>query len=458
MPRHRTPNERLPKLLDEAGWSGTALARAVNGLGRAQGLALRYDRTSVAHWVKGSCPRQPVPALVAQVLSTRIGRPVTEAETGLAARTGPSRPIAAELVEDDDPVRRLTHLVQADSDPQQRRLLHHLVYDPGFRTERRRPAREDVVAPRHTREAPGPGAISDMAGVFFQQRERYGGTQGRTALVAYLADYAVPVLTRAASASQRRGLSRELARATHVLAMMCEDSNLHGLAQRYHGVGLDLARNADDDALTATVLRALSVQASRLGHDRRALTLAHEAMRAAHHCELSPVRAFVLAQRAVAHAGAGLRREAVDDLSAAERELGASTPDAGHYFGWYPPAALRFQEGQALLALGDKRAGIRALEASVSTRAPEQRRARVLTRARLAQARLSLGHVEDGCHDYGLFLDEVSHLSCRRATSTLTTLHAALFPFHRYRPARSLLARSAHVRDEVTRHDPPHRS
>ncbi len=57
----RVANAWLGDLLAEAGWSGAELARAVNALGTLHGLALRYDRTAVAHWLSGTRPRRPVP-------------------------------------------------------------------------------------------------------------------------------------------------------------------------------------------------------------------------------------------------------------------------------------------------------------------------------------------------------------------------------------------------------------
>lgn len=65
MPR-RARNERLRALLTTAQWSYDNLARTVNMAGAESGLRLRYDRTAVAHWLSGSCPRAEVVTLVAE--------------------------------------------------------------------------------------------------------------------------------------------------------------------------------------------------------------------------------------------------------------------------------------------------------------------------------------------------------------------------------------------------------
>jgi hypothetical protein len=87
MPRpRREPNLRLQALIDEAGLSHKGLARRVNDLGRAKGIAaLAYDHSSVIRWLKGEHPRQPIPALIAEVFSMILGRSVTAGEVGLPA-------------------------------------------------------------------------------------------------------------------------------------------------------------------------------------------------------------------------------------------------------------------------------------------------------------------------------------------------------------------------------------
>src|SRR5437868_8378711 len=70
----RPPDDQLRSLLAEASWTGQELARAVNALGAETGMILTYDRTSVAHWLRGTRPRPPVPALISEVFTRRLGR------------------------------------------------------------------------------------------------------------------------------------------------------------------------------------------------------------------------------------------------------------------------------------------------------------------------------------------------------------------------------------------------
>src|SRR3954453_2424783 len=77
-------NKALAALVEEARFSEAGLARRVNELGAARGLPFNYDYTSVYRWIrKGQRPRDPVPALIAEALSERLGRSVSLADIGM---------------------------------------------------------------------------------------------------------------------------------------------------------------------------------------------------------------------------------------------------------------------------------------------------------------------------------------------------------------------------------------
>ncbi len=59
---------------------------------RARGLALRYEHTAVARWLKGQRPRGQVPDLICEVLAGRLHRPVTLDDIGLGVPGEPSAP------------------------------------------------------------------------------------------------------------------------------------------------------------------------------------------------------------------------------------------------------------------------------------------------------------------------------------------------------------------------------
>src|SRR6201994_1703082 len=80
----RQPNQRLAALIQEAASSNAGLARRVNMCGAEHGLDLRYDKTSVARWLRGQQPRGRAPGIIAEALGRKLGRTVTIDEIGMA--------------------------------------------------------------------------------------------------------------------------------------------------------------------------------------------------------------------------------------------------------------------------------------------------------------------------------------------------------------------------------------
>ncbi len=76
-------NHELAALIQAAGRSHAALARKVNtaAAGRS-GLDLRYDQASVYWWLRGRVPADPVPRLLAEILSNWLARAVQVADLG----------------------------------------------------------------------------------------------------------------------------------------------------------------------------------------------------------------------------------------------------------------------------------------------------------------------------------------------------------------------------------------
>lgn len=430
MPRDGTRHP-LAGLLAEACWSGGELARAVNRAGTAVGLRLRYDRTSVAHWLSGSCPRTPVPDLIAAELSRRLDRLVLVAETGLT-RAQPTAWTGG-------PVEALLTLCRQDSQPATRTGLSGLVYLPtpapavpdGIRTPptRRRPVRPDDLH-----------RLETMTQVFAGLMNAHGGAHARTALVAYLADDAAHLLTSGAPRRIRGDAFAGAARLAHLLGMMTQEADLQGLAQQYFHRAAELASLARDRTALAVTLRALSAQALRLGHRRHAVGLAEHAVLHSDGASAA-LRSFVHAQLAPAYARAGQFEQARTALGTAEDshpgDLAAPTP-----FTAYPRAALEYQRAQTLVALGTVDHAVTALRRSLALRAAEDRRGHALTRARLAELLACAGEVEEACAYWEMFLDLYPCIRSARAEEALARMRLRLRPFSRQRAADAVQERA----------------
>ncbi|WP_172387769.1 hypothetical protein [Streptomyces sp. MNP-20] len=445
MPR-RAPNHQLAVLLDQARWRATDLARAVNALGAAQGVALRYDRTAVAHWLAGSRPRAPVPELVAQALSGRTARLVTAEDTGLAPLTPDSTPPPLMPWDGGEPVRHLLTLCGADADPARRAFLQRTVY-----TLAAVPTLSWPLTPPPRRHSPRPSEAADaatleaMARTFAALAQQHGGAPIRTALAAYLTDHAGRLIAAPASPTVHRQLAAGIAQLTYLLADMTADAGHPGLAQRYFHTALGLAHQAANHRLYGITLRAMSTQALRLGHPQHALHLADAAVDIACPVKDPATSAFLCAQRALTHARTRQPRAALADLAAAERHAEAAHSPPGPFTS-YPRAALDYQRAQTLHVLGEHAQALAALQAAADHRDPvAQRRPYALTHARLAETLLGIGHLEAACTHWQTFLDHYPSLHSTLVEQALTRLQQNLARFPRQRLATEVAARAGTI-------------
>ncbi|MEY9842155.1 tol-pal system YbgF family protein [Streptacidiphilus sp. EB103A] len=445
MARH-APNILLAALLAEARWSAGELARAVNALGSANTLELRYDRTSVAHWLSGSRPRAPVPDLVAAALSSRAGRLVTAQDTGLAQPVRPPHLSMYDWSAEVDPVTQMVSLARGDVDPAHRALLARSAYSPVGLDLLGWPQR--LATPpsgsHHRAAAADARALHEMTHVFADLAERHGGAHARTALASYLADDAGRMLTAHAPTAVHQDLLTATAQLTHLLAAMTSDTGHPGLAQCYYQTALGLARAGGSRTTYAITLRAMSAQALRLGHHHSALQLADAALQAAGSHASPATLAFLHIQRALVHAHDRQPNAALDDLTTAESQCERASAPLGPFTS-YPRAGLDYQRAQTLLVLGHRTEALVALRASAAHRPATQRRSFALTQARLAETLLDIGHLEEACTHWHHFLDHYPHLHSTQTDQALNRLLARLRPHQRQRHAAVLWERARRV-------------
>ncbi|MGW4272188.1 hypothetical protein ACWEGQ_07450 [Streptomyces seoulensis] len=443
MSRRHGHNAALRGLLSEAGMSAAELARNVNRLAAGEGLTLHYDRTTVAHWLSGSRPRDPVPQLVAEVLTRGIGRLVSVAETGLA---GARSQASGDGSDEDraDPLPRLVALARTDADPVRRVRLAHLVF------------RQHGVPDTEIRdmlETPGPASLRAGIGGPDVQRvrfvtsrfaagwPRYGGGHARAALASYLGDDMGRLLAHPAPSAERRALLSAAAQIVQVLGDMSADAGLQGLAQRYYLIALDVAAGAGDRWTRAITLRAMSVQAVRLSALRHASDLADAAVTSASG-QSGDLQSFVLAQRAYARALAGERCGAYQDLDDAERQLGSSVVHDDPFLR-YPRAGFAYRKGHTLHRLGDTEPALDALRYAAARRPLHEHRTRALGQARLTLVLLGQGRVDEACETGRLFGEEHLFLRSHRSSLMLREIRARLTPYRRVPEAADLLQRLA---------------
>jgi tetratricopeptide (TPR) repeat protein len=484
MTRLRVPNGMLRGLLAEAGWTEDFLARQVNAVAAESGVVLRLDRRSVTHWLAGRRPRSPVPELLAEALSRRLRRPVSLADMGLG---GPVADLAGRAKEDQGPrsgaaadrqsqadgktsilppdvVSVLIGLAQFDED--RRRMRSAAAYRlsalavPGWTqaTARHWPVMQAASGPLPWGSAscaqrlePGQVATAEqLARVFSDIDDSFGGGRARAELSCYLAFDIAPRLRAAGTPALRRRLFSAATQLVYLTAFMCFDDECHGLAQRYYRAALKLAAENNDPASYAVTLRGLSVQARSLGHHQHSVELAEAAARISRTATSPARQAFFLGQVAVAAAAAGNRHRALATISAAERRLDQACSQAvpgpaaqdNPAMGRYHPAALAHQQAAVQALLGDRRGAITALTEAVRYRPPLERRSRALINARLAELYLDQGHLDQAVTIWHAFLDDYPLLTCGRATAAANVLRSRLQPQRANSAVRQLLART----------------
>ncbi|MDI3407115.1 transcriptional regulator [Streptomyces cavernicola] len=391
------PNTLLDAILDEAGVSHAGLAAHVNQAGRARGLALRYEHTAVARWLKGQRPRGQVPDLICEVLAARLHRSVTLDDIGLGVPGQPAdlHGAGGTLV---GFVERATALWR--SDEQQR---PHILGAPAVTGtpavmpvwEWENPP-EDVDVSRGGRHRVGRTDIEMLRSArahYEQMYRKTGGIATRARIVGFLNAEAAPLLRGCYTDATGRQLHRATGGLVAVAGICAYDSDAHGLAQRYFHQALRLAKASGDRGLGAYVIALLVNQSLYMREFRQAVAFAEAALRAAgpHITPALAADLYAMQAKAYAHLGDGgsalacIRRAE----SAAERIRRGHEPDET---GYVQPGLVNVQVAEALLSLGDLTAAREHSTAAVDT--PAHDRGRVHRLAVLTQIELRRGEAD----------------------------------------------------------------
>ncbi|MFD6971734.1 MULTISPECIES: transcriptional regulator [unclassified Streptomyces] len=389
------PNVLLDALLAEAGMSHAGLAAYVNQAGRSRGLALRYEHTAVARWLKGQRPRGQVPDLICEVLGGRLRRPVGLDDIGLGV---PDQPVSLHASPLSGFVDRAAALWRSDGQARPQLLTAEAVTGtpaviPVWEWEN---PPEDADVSREGPNRIGPEHIETLKAArahYELMYRRAGGVATRDRIVRFLGSETAPMLR----GSYSDGLGRRLHRATGSLvavAGICAyDSDAHGLAQRYFHQALRLAKASGDRGLGAYVIALIVNQSLHLREYRQAVAFAEAALRAAGRHTTPALAADLYAMQAKAYAQLGDTHAALACIrkaeAAAERIRPGTEPDET---GYVQPGLVNVQVAEALLSLGDLEAAHVQATAAVGT--PAHDRGRVHRLAMLCEIQLRQGEAD----------------------------------------------------------------
>jgi transcriptional regulator with XRE-family HTH domain len=237
--------------------------------------------------------------------------------------------------------------------------------------------------------------------MFQRLDDQYGGGHARQALIQYLHIDAERLLHGRFTEAVGRALFSSVAEATLLAAWMSYDSAPAGrLAQKYFIQALRLAQAGSDRLLGASILDAMSHQATYTGRFREAANLARAARTGTSGVATATLTSHFHAMEARALARLGDAKACDRALAEAAREFELRDPEADpQWIQYFNEAELAAEFGHCLRDLG--RATDAAQYASSSIEAINDdvfMRSDFFAAMVLADANLAAGELEQACH------------------------------------------------------------
>jgi hypothetical protein len=401
--------------------SKTALAKAVTTLAIQHGhRQIRPDASRVRRWIEnGERPRNPVPELLAQVLSERVGYPLTAEDLGLGDPTpddtrycGPHEVLDGIQTATSASLTHGPHNTAAkadnptpdpDAEPDTARLLSALeswAYTPS----------QPLPALRGSSSSLGARDVARLAtftATFRELDNRYGGASMLYSATAHLAD--TVRLLRAGTYHEKAGrqLHAELADLAGVVGWASHDAGNYPAAVRYLTLAVHAAREGHDRSLTAHLLQCLARIWGYLGNPTHARDCIALALYGARNTTSPVLRAGLHALDARFAALLNDERESLRAVQNA-REIFAdgSNQDTPSYAAYLDYPELASTLGEVLLFLARKTGNqahastaIGLLSEANQGRAECKVRSRVFDAIALARAQLVVGELDAAYHN-----------------------------------------------------------
>lgn len=403
-------NERLAALMTDAGFldrGGTIgrkrFTRAVNETAAARTAGRSYTHTYVSRWLNGVTPRDEVTHdAIREALGTRLGRIVSPDELGFRVSYTVSPDLG--LSYPDDPEQGVTTVVELlETDLSGAAQFGETTgcvaawndASPAWLVGSQRPVigsdatnrigASDVDRLRSMRQA-------------FDLDSMFGGAHARTALVQYLRTVLPSLLRSEGRADLRERLFSAAGELTQLAAWMSYDAGRHGLAQRYFIQALGFADAGRDRLLSASILDAMSHQASFLGRHREAATMARAARLATDNGAVPILTAHfhVMEARALARIGDASACDRAMDK--AVRHFGRHMPGEGpEWIDYFDGAELAAELGHCQRDLGRPAPAIEQATHALDSASGDHARSDFFVAMVLAHAHLDQGDVEEGC-------------------------------------------------------------
>lgn len=404
-------NERLAALMTQAGFldaSGSIgrkrFARAVSNSSAARTAGRSYNHTYVSRWLSGTVPRdQATRDAIREALGSRLGRIVAADELGFRASNTISPDAGLAYPESPEAgIGSVAQLFQGDLESSA-----SLIEAPANVAAWNEASVAWLVgSQRPISDGTGPSRIgtSDVARLramrqtFDRLDSTYGGAHARNALVQYLRTELPQLLRARGDSSVRQSLFSAAGESTQLAAWMAYDAGLHGLAQRYFIQALGFADAGDDRLLAASILDAMSHQASFLGRYREAANMARAARLGTEKVGVPILTSHFHVMEARALARTGDAEECDRAMAAAVQHFERHTPgDGPDWISYFDAAELSAELGHCQRDLGRSDSAIKHASEALSSASGDYARSDFFVAMVLADAHLDRGDVDEGC-------------------------------------------------------------
>lgn len=430
---NREPNAQMIALMDEAGFSNKGLAKRMRDRAEQRGIELGTTHVGVQRWRDGWGIRPSTAAIMAEVISAKLGRTIRPSDLGFFDASVPAPapvPVAhPETMRDvltmldglsgerlDPPTD--DHLVITDSDLNAAILKWMVARPDGIHEDRpatQRVGVRDVLA------------IRTAAEMFTRLDFQFGGGHGQKALRHYFRHEALPLLSASYSEKVGRALFTATAEIAEILGWAAYDIGNHHLGYRYLLSALRLAQVPDDRMLGAAILANMSHQANYLGHYSRATDLARAAIEGGRGQSTPRAMALFAAHEARAQASVGDPGGAGRAMNEAERHFEkADTADDPKWLAYVDEAEIIGEFSHCFRDLKRPAESLRFAEKAVAQTDPRYARTLGFCRIVLAESQLLNGDLEDAITTARLAVDEGGSLQSARFSRYVTDFQRKL--------------------------------
>ncbi|MFF3468445.1 sporulation protein [Streptomyces sp. NPDC002619] len=452
----REPNAQLIAVMSEAKISNKGLAKRMTDEADRRSVELGTTHVSVQRWRNGSSIRPQTAAIMADVLSAKLGRRVTPGDLGFFgdSKATPPQPIGYPstvpdvlsmldgLAQERAEAPASDHLIIAEGDLSSAVLSWMIARPDGIQADR--PAHQRVGM-RDVR------AIRDAADMFMQLDFKYGGGHGHKALRHYFRHEVLPLLDASYSQKVGTALFGAAAEVSQLLAWTAYDTGNHRLAHRYLTSTLRLTQVTGDRMFGARILTNLSHQANYLGNHAQAIQLARASLEGGRGKATPRAMALFAAHEARALSNAGDARAAGQAMNEAERHFErADTAEDPAWLSYMDAAELQGEICHCLRDLKQRREAVVHAQRAVDSTDPKYARTLGFCRMVLAQSQLLNGELEAAVTTASLAVDGGDSLQSARFRRYVTDFQKEVSG-HTANPAVTAFNQTVH--DALTRLD-----